>query len=269
MSFVTSSLRPALEASNGSQAVAQSVAATPAADSALLFKNHLDALLPAQPPITQNTAPAGPEATIKLRELTLPFGSFASAANSVLQNSSGAPSDAPSGLPSGTQLKLGDLSNLPGQSADRFTAHDLDLIFPNYRDPDLNPRADCGETGCGTTSGGTDCGASGCGTTSGGTDCGASGCGTTSGGTDCGASGCGTTSGGTDCGASGCGTTSGGTDCGASGCGTTSGGTDCGASGCGTTSGSRDFFDQSSRIDMLRNQLATQLQLASAGSMIR
>jgi hypothetical protein len=254
----------------------------------------------------------GPEATIKLRELTLPFGSFASAAKSVLQNGSGAPSGAPSGLPSGTPLKLGDLGNLgnlPGQSADRLKlsgdrfgdvfgkglnlpgdrlgfggliARDIDLFFPNYHDPDLNPHADCGETGCGTTSGGTDCGATGCGTTSGGTDCGATGCGTTSGGTDCGATGCGTTSGGTDCGATGCGTTSGGTDCGATGCGTTSGGTDCGSTSCGgtdacgSTSGSRDFFDQrdfidqSSRTALLRDQLAMQLQLDSASSkMIR
>ena len=346
MSFVISSLRSALESRNGSETSAQNVAATPSTvsvppkggntmNSELLFRSHIDALRPTQPPITQHTAPAGPEATIKLRELTLPFGSFASAVKSV-PNGSGAPS----GALSGTPLKQGDLGNLPGQadglkpSGDRFgdifgkglklpgglvpggdpennpradwgdgdgtgktpikpgpkggggdpgpdrlgfggfTAHDIDLIIPNYRDPDLNPRADCGGSGCGTTSGGTDCGASGCGTTSGGTDCGASGCGTTSGGTDCGASGCGTTSGGTDCGASGCGTTSGGTDCGASGCGTTSGGTDCGSTSCGSTdacgstSGSRDYFDQISRVSMLRDQLAMQLQLTSS-KMIR
>jgi len=349
MSFVISSLRSALEASNGSQVSAQSVATTPAAvvvpskggittDSALLFKSHIDALLPTQSPITQRTAPAGPASTIKLRELTLPFGSFASAVKSV-QNGSGAPSV----LPSGTPLKLGDLGNLPGQSADGlklvgdrfgdafgkglnlpggpvfggdpennpradwgdgdgtgktpvkpgpkggggdpgpdrlgfggFIAHDIDLVVPHYRDPDLNPRADCGDSGCGTTSGGTDCGATGCGTTSGGTDCGATGCGTTSGGTDCGATGCGTTSGGTDCGATGCGTTSGGTDCGSTGCGTTSGGTDCGSTSCGSTdacgstSGSRDYFDQISRVALLRDQLTVQLQFTNVSSkMIR
>ncbi len=87
-----------------------------------------------------------------------------------------------------------------------FTAFDVNVARAGLERMD---DADCGSTGCGTTSGGTDCGSTGCGTTSGGTDCGSTGCGTTSGGTDCGSTGCGTTSGGTDCGSTGCGTTSG------------------------------------------------------------
>jgi hypothetical protein len=182
----------------------------------------------------------------------MPFGSFASAAKSVLQNGSGAPSGAPSGLPSGTPLKLGDLGNLGGQSADRlgfggFTAHDIDLIFQNNRDPDLNPRADSGETECGVTSGPPDCGV-----TSGPTDCGATE------NPDPGPHDCGVTdSGPTDCGAT---ENPGPPDCGNTGCGQTD--------ACGSTSGSRDFIDQISRIDLLRDQLAMHLQLDSASSMM-
>jgi hypothetical protein len=292
MSFVISSHRSAIEARNGSESSAQNVAATPATgaasskggittNSALSFKSHIDALLPT--PVPQHTAPAGPEATIKLRELTLPFGSFASSVKSGPHNGSGAQL----GLPSDTSHKG---LNLPGNvgiggnpdnnpradwgdgdgtgktpvkpgpkggggdpGPDRpgfsgFIAHDIDLVVPHYRDPDLNPRADCGETGCGTTSGGTDCGATGCGTTSGGTDCGATGCGTTSGGTDCGSTGCGTTSGGTDCGSTSCGSTD----------------------ACGSTSGSRDYFDQISRVALLRDQLTMQIQFTNVSSkMIR
>jgi len=293
MSFVISSFRSAVQAGNGSEASAQNVAATPATvavspkgetttNSALSFKNHMDALRPTQPPITPHTAPVGPDATIKLRELTLPFGSFASAVKNGGDPENNPRADWGDGDGTGkTPVKPGPKGGGGDPGPDRlgfggFIAHDIDLVVPHYRDPDLNPRADCGDSGCGTTSGGTDCGATGCGTTSGGTDCGATGCGTTSGGTDCGATGCGTTSGGTDCGATGCGTTSGGTDCGSTGCGTTSGGTDCGSTSCGSTdacgstSGSRDYFDQISRVALLRDQLTVQLQFTNVSSkMIR
>ena len=94
----------------------------------------------------------------------------------------------------------------------------------------LGQGAECGATGCGTTST-PDCGPTGCGTTST-PDCGPTGCGTTST-PDCGPTGCGTTST-PDCGPTGCGTTST-PDCGPTGCGTTST-PDCGPTGCGTTS---------------------------------
>lgn len=114
--------------------------------------------------------------------------------------------------------------------ADRFRAYDID-IMSQYRDPEVNPRAD----GCGTSAGGTECGGSGCGVTA------EKGCGATAG---CGASGCGTSGGG--CGTSGaCGTSAGG-GCGSSG-------------GCGTSARAFGPLDAIPRAELLRQQLEAQL----------